>query len=90
MKVACTQRATIKTLKAESHCEGTISHINLDNSTFKCLYSAPTPGSKSSGFDKLFVPEPMAAGGWDEAAWAAAGLPTSEDMLLQLQIHSVG
>jgi hypothetical protein len=28
--------------------------------------------------------EPMAGDGWDDAVWAAAGLPTSGDMLLQL------
>jgi hypothetical protein len=32
---------------------------------------------------------PMAGDGWDEAAWAAAGLPTSGEMLLQLHLHSV-
>uniref|UniRef100_A0A383WH17 BACK domain-containing protein n=1 Tax=Tetradesmus obliquus TaxID=3088 RepID=A0A383WH17_TETOB len=52
--------------------------------------AAPTPGSRSRGFDKLFELDPMTVGGWDEAAWAAARLPTSGDMLLQLHIHSVG
>jgi hypothetical protein len=31
---------------------------------------------------------PMAGDGWDEAAWAAAGLPTSGEMLLELHVHS--
>jgi hypothetical protein len=41
------------------------------------------------GFRNYF-PElaPMAGDGWDEAAWAAAGLPTSGEMLLQLHVHS--
>jgi hypothetical protein len=34
---------------------------------------------------------PMAAGGgWDEAAWAAAGLPVSGELELGLHVHSVG
>uniref|UniRef100_A0A383VJQ4 BACK domain-containing protein n=1 Tax=Tetradesmus obliquus TaxID=3088 RepID=A0A383VJQ4_TETOB len=31
-----------------------------------------------------------AAGGWDEAAWAAKGLPTAGELLLSLHMHSVG
>jgi hypothetical protein len=31
----------------------------------------------------------MAGDGWDESVWAAAGLPTSGDMLLELRVHSV-
>jgi hypothetical protein len=31
----------------------------------------------------------MAGDGWDEAAWAAAGLPASGDLLLQLHVHSI-
>jgi hypothetical protein len=37
-------------------------------------------------FDAL---PPMAGDGWDEAAWAAAGLPTTGEMLLQLHMHIV-
>jgi hypothetical protein len=32
----------------------------------------------------------MPDGGWDEAAWAAEGLPTSGELLLSLQMHSLG
>jgi hypothetical protein len=32
---------------------------------------------------------PMGGDGWDEAAWVAAGLPASGEMLLQLHVHSV-
>jgi hypothetical protein len=47
-------------------------------------------GGQSRGFEK-YSPKlaPMAGDGWDEAAWAAAGLPTSGDMLLQLHVHDV-
>jgi hypothetical protein len=31
----------------------------------------------------------MAGGGWDDAVWAAAGLPTAGNMLLELCMHSV-
>jgi hypothetical protein len=31
----------------------------------------------------------MKGDGWDEAAWAAAGLPTTGDLLLRLRVHSV-
>jgi hypothetical protein len=34
---------------------------------------------------------PMSAGGgWDEAAWVAAGLPVSGELQLSLHMHSVG
>jgi hypothetical protein len=32
---------------------------------------------------------PMAGDGWDKATWAAAGVPSSGEMLLQLHVHSV-
>jgi hypothetical protein len=44
------------------------------------------------GYSNYFELQPMsAAGGWDEAAWAAAadGMPTTGEMLLQLHMHSV-
>uniref|UniRef100_A0A383VVS3 BACK domain-containing protein n=1 Tax=Tetradesmus obliquus TaxID=3088 RepID=A0A383VVS3_TETOB len=33
--------------------------------------------------------QPLTGDAWDEAAWAAAGLPTSGELLLRLQVHSV-
>jgi hypothetical protein len=42
------------------------------------------------GFANCFRLASMAAGGWDDAVWASTGLPTSGEMLLQLQLHSVG
>jgi hypothetical protein len=41
-----------------------------------------------TGASMCFPAEPL-AGGWDDAAWAAAGLPASGDLLLQLHMHSV-
>jgi hypothetical protein len=41
------------------------------------------------GCNNYFGLQPMAAGGWDETVWAAAGLPTSGEMLLQLHVHSM-
>uniref|UniRef100_A0A383VHZ1 Uncharacterized protein n=1 Tax=Tetradesmus obliquus TaxID=3088 RepID=A0A383VHZ1_TETOB len=42
------------------------------------------------GYEDWFDLQPMAAGGgWDAAAWAAAGLPTAGEMLLELCVHSV-
>jgi hypothetical protein len=39
--------------------------------------------------DSICFPEEPMAGGWDDAAWAAAGLPASGDLLLQLHMRSV-
>jgi hypothetical protein len=47
-------------------------------SPYNCYADVPT----------CFPEEPM-TGGWDEAAWAAAGLPASGDLELQLHMHSV-
>ncbi|KAF6251589.1 FAE1/Type III polyketide synthase-like protein-domain-containing protein [Scenedesmus sp. NREL 46B-D3] len=52
--------------------------------------SRGTPTDGARGYVNFFGLAPMAAGGWDEAAWAAAALPTSGEMLLQLHVHSVG
>jgi hypothetical protein len=41
------------------------------------------------GCPNFFGLQPMAGDGWDESVWAAAGLPTSGDMLLELCVHSV-
>jgi hypothetical protein len=46
-----------------------------------CL-SAVFCGEGSSNYFGL---QPMAAGGWDEAVWAAAGLPTSGEMRLHVR-----
>jgi hypothetical protein len=48
-----------------------------------------TPTASYWGYPNYFSLQPMAAGGWDDAAWAAKGLPTSGEMLLQLHMHSV-
>jgi hypothetical protein len=43
------------------------------------------------GYPDIFKLGPMSAGGgWDEAAWAAKGLPTSGVLELTLHMHSVG
>jgi hypothetical protein len=52
--------------------------------------SRGTPTTVCRGFEDFFGLGPMAAGGWDEAAWAAKGLPTSGETLLQLHVHCVG
>jgi hypothetical protein len=43
------------------------------------------------GNPKYFQLQPMSGTGWDAAAWAAAaaGMPTTGEMLLQLHVHSV-
>jgi hypothetical protein len=43
------------------------------------------------GNSNYFQLQPMSGVGWDEAVWAAAaaGMPTTGEMLLQLQLHSV-
>jgi hypothetical protein len=52
----------------------------------KCYPSAvPISGEDCSNF-RL---QPMASGGWDDAVWAAAGLPTSGEMRLQLHVRSI-
>jgi hypothetical protein len=51
------------------------------------LQGTPCPSVKFKGYRNYLQLEPMAAGGWDEAAWAAKGLPTSGEMLLQLHVH---
>lgn len=45
-------------------------------------------GKESSGTDDLFQLGTM-AGGWDEAAWAAEGLPPDGDLQLKLVVHHV-
>jgi hypothetical protein len=52
-----------------------------------CVSRANTWGSAN-----YFDLQPMSGGGWDEAAWAAAaaGMPTTGEMLLQLHVHSAG
>jgi hypothetical protein len=43
------------------------------------------------GFANFFTMDPMVdCGGWDEAAWAAKGLPTSGELEITLHMHSVG
>jgi hypothetical protein len=43
------------------------------------------------GWANFFTMEPMVeGGGWDEAAWAAKGLPTTGELELSLHMHSVG
>jgi hypothetical protein len=43
------------------------------------------------GFSKFFsLDATSAGGGWDEAEWAAAGLPESGELQLILRVHSVG
>jgi hypothetical protein len=65
---------------------------------YKCRFSIQCGGrtlhSMSSGTPRFAhfaeIPVgPMTDGGWDEAAWAAAGLPLEGDAVLQLQVHSV-
>jgi hypothetical protein len=68
---------------------------------FKCTLACSTNGtthfidcpgtSHGQGRQDFFVIGPMAAGGgWDEAAWAAKGLPVSGELQLSLTMHSVG
>lgn len=41
------------------------------------------------GLPNFFELPPMSAGGgWDEAAWAAAGLPVAGELLLSLHMHN--
>jgi hypothetical protein len=42
-----------------------------------------------SGTSDFFKPGPM-AGGWDEAAWAAKGLPTSGKLVVAGTVSNVG
>jgi hypothetical protein len=53
--------------------------------------SACLNSSKSWGYVNYFDLQPMSGSGWVEAAWAAAadGMPTTGEMLLELQLHSV-
>jgi hypothetical protein len=49
-----------------------------------------TPKIYSRGVTSICGLAPMAAGGWDDAVWAAAGLPTAGEILLELHVYSVG
>jgi hypothetical protein len=42
------------------------------------------------GYNDFFVFAMSAGGGWDEAAWAAKGLPPSGALEITLHMHSVG
>jgi hypothetical protein len=48
-----------------------------------------TKDSRSCGWANFFDLGPM-AGGWDEAAWAAKGLPATGEVMVQLVVCSVG
>jgi hypothetical protein len=51
--------------------------------------SSCVSNSQSWGYPNFFQLQPMTKGGWDAAAWAAAGLPAGGEMLLQLHVRSV-
>jgi hypothetical protein len=55
----------------------------------KCLNSPCMVRGEVWGGDSYLGMSPMAGDGWDDAAWVAAGLPASGEMLLQLHVHSV-
>jgi hypothetical protein len=66
---------------------------------YKCTFVANSTTSTvtcsvtltSYGYSDFFELGPMSAGGgWDKAAWAAKGLPTSGELELTLHMHSVG
>jgi hypothetical protein len=48
----------------------------------------PLPGNRTRGWADFFSLGPM-AGGWDEAAWAAKGLPTSGQLTIKLTVSDV-
>jgi len=55
-----------------------------------CTTTSPVlPGDRGYGYRDFFDLGTM-AGGWDEAAWAAKGLPTSGQLAITLTIHGVG
>jgi hypothetical protein len=51
--------------------------------------SACDKNSSSRGYVKYLQLPSMRGDGWDDAVWAAAGLPTSGDLLLTLCVHSL-
>uniref|UniRef100_A0A383VP16 Uncharacterized protein n=1 Tax=Tetradesmus obliquus TaxID=3088 RepID=A0A383VP16_TETOB len=51
--------------------------------------SSPCIKRQFWGYPNYFQLQPMAGGGWDAAAWAAAGLPAAGEMLLELCMRSV-
>uniref|UniRef100_A0A383VZ76 BACK domain-containing protein n=1 Tax=Tetradesmus obliquus TaxID=3088 RepID=A0A383VZ76_TETOB len=55
----------------------------------KHTFSSPCLNSDGHGYNDFFDMKPMAGDGWDAAAWAAAGLPTAGEMLLEVFVHSV-
>jgi hypothetical protein len=68
---------------------------------YRVKYTVSWPGAQKTissqaiawrsmrGNSNIFKLQPMAGDGWDDAVWAAAGLPTSGEMLLELCMHSV-
>jgi hypothetical protein len=55
------------------------------------VYEGTLGDQEPSMLDDLCDVGPMSiGGGWDEAAWSAAGLPTSGELELRLHVHSVG
>lgn len=46
------------------------------------------PGDRCYGWADFFKVGPM-PGGWDEAGWAAKGLPTTGDLVLELEVLSI-
>jgi hypothetical protein len=67
-------------------CTFTSQGVHSATAISPCLNS-----TRSWGFPNYFRLQPMSGSGWDEAAWAAAaaGMPTTGEMLLQLHMHSV-
>jgi hypothetical protein len=55
----------------------------------RTLSSACLKGSSGWGYANYFKLQPVAGDGWDEAVWAAAGLPAAGDMLLELCVRNV-
>jgi hypothetical protein len=56
----------------------------------RTLSSCDTSRLPNKGYRSFFRKlRPMAGDGWDDAVWAAAGLPAAGDMLLELCVHSV-
>lgn len=51
--------------------------------------SGPLKGTGIWGFETFFKVGPM-AGGWDEAAWVAKGLPANGPLVLKLSVSKVG
>jgi hypothetical protein len=101
LKVKCKQRGGGTTIGL---CEGpepsdvpgsiyykfdsTVSWLGDKHICMRILVSPPVK-RHSCGYSNYFKLQPMGGDGWDDAVWAAAGLPTAGDTLLELCVHSV-